>query len=389
MKPTIAFAFLCTTVLSSLLLFTSCGEQTGEGAEATLPFGSLQPVEASAILVNPTFVALESTDESLVGSITQLEVYNNKLYLLDANNTNTLFVFSLEGKLITKLKGEGDGPGQFIAPHSFWISPDGSLFILDRMLDRLQRYDVETLAFRERITMPGPSPLSFAAIPDSELYLYYFPLRKNDLFSGKQYVVANSKGEVVNLHYTAPLSGKILHGTASNFYLRKGRLRTYPHFNNEVYELQGDSLTRQLTFTWGDLCLPGEELFARYSGSGDVMRELSQGDNNWIRLIYVYETDTQLAVKYYIKRDFYLALWDKTTNTYLNTKADNITDDQGLGGTFPLPIGTYGNQFIGRLQPYDINRAEVTNNELKEILSNLPEGAAGEEANPILVFYGK
>ena len=41
------------------------------------------------------------------------------------------------------------------------------------------------------------------------------------------------------------------------------------------------------------------------------MKEILTGENDWIRLLYVYETNQMLVVKYYIKRDLYLSIRDK------------------------------------------------------------------------------
>ena len=53
-----------------------------------------------------------------------------------------------------------------------------------------------------------------------------------------------------------------------------------------------------------------------------------------------------------------------------------------LGAPFPLPIGVYGQQLIGTINPYEINREKVRNKDLRSLLNNLTE-----ESNPLLVFY--
>lgn len=87
-------------------------------------------------------------------------------------------------------------------------------------------------------------------------------------------------------------------------------------------------------------------------------------------------------MKYYIEKDFYLAVWNKTKKTTINFKYSDVKDNLGIGGKFPLPIGLYNNKFIGIINPYDIDKDFVTNIELKKILNNITE-----EDNPILCFY--
>ena len=86
--------------------------------------------------------------------------------------------------LIHIILGWGNGPGEFLSPHSFWIDrSDGSLYILDRMMSKLLKYDLESLDYEEEIKLPDLAPLAFC-VPTEGDYLYYFPLWKNDLFCG-------------------------------------------------------------------------------------------------------------------------------------------------------------------------------------------------------------
>jgi hypothetical protein len=112
------------------------------------------------------------------------------------------------------------------------------------------------------------------------------------------------------------------------------------------------------------------------------MKEIWHGDHDWIRLIYVYETEKDLVIKYYIKKDLYVSVLNKSNGKTINFKYDQVNDDCGIGGKFPLPIGVYKNRFIGEIKPFDIDRDQVTNPQLKELM-----GDVSEESNQILVFY--
>lgn len=295
---------------------------------------------------------------------------------------NTFNVFGMDGKFVMRLEGRGNGPGEFISPHSFWIDKRGYVLILDRQLNRLLKYRLTDLEFAGDVILPAPSPLSFAVIPDQETYIYYYPLRQKEAFSGKQYVVADNNGSVIRTFYDAPPAGRILHGCSANFYLFNGAIRTYPHFSNQVYELKDESFHSCYDFYWGDLKFPPSELFQKYNDSGEIMKRILTGDNEWIRLIYVYETAQMLSVRYYVKRDLYLSVWNKKENKVINVKGDMIVDDLGIGGSFPLPIAVYGDRFVGIINPFDIINDRVKDKRLMDLLDS-----ESEENNPILVFY--
>lgn len=343
-------------------------------------FGNVQTYKSSELISVERLLPLETSDESLFGSIDQLEVWKDRIYLLDTYKTNAVLVFSTtDGKFIQKIAGTGNGPGEFLTPHSFWIDyHDGSLYVLDRMMSKLLKYNLENLDYEAEIKLPELSPLAFC-VPTEGDYLYYFPLRKKDLFGGKQYVKADEKGKVVSTYYDAPASGKILHGNSAPFYVYEGKLRVCPYFSNRVYEWVNDSLKVCWEMKWGDNTLPEASLFEKSEGSGEVMREILT--NNYIRLLYVYENRATLAVKYYIQRDFYLSAYHKSSGRVFNMKAAAVQDDLGLGGVFPLPVGTDGDRLVGSLSRLDL-KEEAVSPALKACLKQ-----SDEEGNPVLVFY--
>lgn len=368
--------------LSLFLLSCSSSPQRNMIEGTAIDFGKLSSVNAADLISDESYVALETNPNSLIGNIDQIEIYDEKIYILDSRNTNALYVFTINGKFITKLEGTGNGPGEFISPHSFWIDPNGYIFILDRQLSRLLKFQLKDLAFIDNVTLPSPAPLSFAVLPEKNRYVYYYPLRQEDFYDGKQYIIADNKGNVINSFYKASASGKILHGCPFNFYQIDGKIRTYPYFSGNVYELDEDVLNCCYTFAWGNLRLPPEELFQQYDNSEPIMKEILTGNNEWIRLLYVYELPQTLLVKYYIKKDFYLSIWHKDSNKIINVKADKINDNMGMGGKFPLPLTTYGNQFVGQINPANLVESNVINERLGTLSNQV-----SEEDNPILVFY--
>ncbi|MEG0456489.1 MAG: 6-bladed beta-propeller, partial [Bacteroides sp.] len=163
--------------LFGIMFLCSCcvnPPNTNKTEEATVDFGNLKPTNASSLMADYSYVALESPEGALFGNMNQIEIYNDKIYILDNNKSNALYVFTTDGKYITKLEGVGDGPGEFISPHSFWIDRSGFIFILDRQLNRLLKYQLSDLHFLDNIVLPAPAPLSFASIPNQDLYIYYY-----------------------------------------------------------------------------------------------------------------------------------------------------------------------------------------------------------------------
>lgn len=337
--------------------------------------------QTTSILKNINFIKLETDNDILLGDITQTDVYEDDIFILCSTG---LYVFDLSGNYIRSIRHTGDGPGEFLSPYSFWIDKKGHVFILDRQLNKLQKYDAGSFNFVESITMPYDSPIGFAKIPEEDIFIYYYPLRPSKGIENKQVIIADKKGEIISELYTGNASGKILHGNNSNFYLMAGKLMFYPYFSNRIYEINMNAKTMHNKYAlfFEDNDFPDESIFTKFDNSGDIMREILFGKHKWIRLIYLYETTEDLIVKYYIEKDFYLAVWNKTKKTTKNFKYSDVKDNIGIGGKFPLPVGVYNNEFIGIINPYEIDKDLVVNIELKEILNNI-----SEEDNPILCFY--
>ena len=86
-------------------------------------------------------------------------------------------------------------------------------------------------------------------------------------------------------------------------------------------------------------------------------------------------------MKYYVQKDLYLSLYNKFSGQVANVKAAAVQDDLGLGGLFPMPVGTDEDLLVGSLSLLDMEE-KIISPELKACLKQ-----ADEEGNPVLVFY--
>lgn len=374
---------ICLTSFLFLFFLIQCTTHSKKQEEdkdnnIQINFERIKPHKTS-LLDNISFVRLETKDECLIDNINQIEVFNGSIYLL---SDLALYLFDLAGNYIKKIEATGNGPVEFISPYSFWIDKEGFVFILDRQLNKLQKYNLDDFEFVETIILPYPSPLGFAKLSEDDLFIYYYPLRQEMGIEKKQLFVTDKSGEIISELLDGSDSGKILHGNSSNFYLQDDDLRFYPFFSNSVYTVRRDTLYNTYKLSFTDNSFLDQDIFTKYDDSGEIMKEIIFGSSNWIRLIYVYETNSYLVVKYYIGQDFYVSIWDKDYDKTVNFKYDDVIDDLGIGGKFPLPIGIYEEQIIGFIHPYNIDMNEVKYSKLEEIRNNI-----SEDDNPILCFY--
>lgn len=373
----------------SHFLFVQCTSNKGDDTKQNssgyhdINFGELSDVNTSEIMSEFRFVKLETNHLSLVGRIEQIEVYNERIYVLDTYKTMSILMFSSDGKFIKKIEARGAGPGEFITPHSFYIDKKGFLYLLDMISSRLLKYNLDNLDFVEEITIPIRSPLGFHVIPDVELYFYYCRPYSLKGIADKQILVADKKGNIKNSFMDTPPSNLPLYGNPNNFYTLNSKIYICPYFSNKIYQISQDSLIPHYNLSFGKYKMLDNKIIERYSNKSDVMKIAYEENSKLVNCLFVYETTGLLVVRYFVGRDMYVGMWDKINKKTLNFKYQKVIDNLGFDGQYPYPIGTTEDgTFIGEIKPSKINSENLKNEHLKKLTASM-----SEEDNPILVFY--
>lgn len=121
-------------------------------------------------------------------SPSQLEVLNDKLFVLDTYN-NRIQVFDLEGNYLRTIGKRGKGPGEFNAPEGFYLdSQNQRIYVADTRNLRLQILELEgkepvvvKLTFAPTKVTLNNNEILIAAFPGTSLILKKEPLiRKFD-----------------------------------------------------------------------------------------------------------------------------------------------------------------------------------------------------------------
>jgi len=104
-----------------------------------LDFG---PFDLTPFIDSIKYVKLELTDESLIGSIDKIIIFEELIYILD-RQTKSLFVFNMDGKFAHKISKIGQGPGEYIHLDFFDIDRENKHIVLtDLMSYWVMRYDM-------------------------------------------------------------------------------------------------------------------------------------------------------------------------------------------------------------------------------------------------------
>lgn len=106
----------------SIFLLYSCSKQEQVTSVKKIIFNE----EANPDFFNTltyNFIPLETNDSCLFSEIREIEIVDNKIYIID-NKRSGLLVFDISGKFITKIGNLGNGPGEYVTPSNFNINKE-------------------------------------------------------------------------------------------------------------------------------------------------------------------------------------------------------------------------------------------------------------------------
>ena len=101
--------------------------------EAAVGTGAIH--NASEYIEEFTYIPLETTQSSLIGSIQKIVIDNGKIYILDAKSRFNLFddvisIFNIDGSYIGSLNRYGRGPEEYTRLINFAVTPEGNILIV-------------------------------------------------------------------------------------------------------------------------------------------------------------------------------------------------------------------------------------------------------------------
>lgn len=94
-------------------------------------------------------VKLETTDESIIGTIDKIRIKNKCIYVLDRYKTHSLRSFDLTGRYLFSVGRHGNGPGEYVEPTDFFVDQNG-ITVYDQFQTKFLYYDLEGKFLREK-----------------------------------------------------------------------------------------------------------------------------------------------------------------------------------------------------------------------------------------------
>lgn len=238
-------------VFLSLLLFSCVGHDISSayGDSDTINIDKATKeakILFSSIVDAPKVIVLETKEDCLIQNVRSLELFNNKIYILD-DKANKLYVFDMDGKFITCISSAGKGHGEYLELADFSIDRKNNVILLfDEANDIILKYDLNTGKFLSDIKTERNGYRSYSMqLLNDKVYLNrtsidnkeMFELREIDVKTGKQ---TNSylKSSEYNNGWNCPLRLPF-----SNFYSKNSDCPKYVGmYSNKIVGITKDGV---------------------------------------------------------------------------------------------------------------------------------------------------
>ena len=103
---------------------------------------SIDKILCSSILEPPQTIILESNSNCVVKDIHSIDIYEEKIYILDSSS-NHLFVFNIDGAFLYTIGHQGKGRGEYTELSDFCIDRKaGVIFLWDPVMKMALKYDI-------------------------------------------------------------------------------------------------------------------------------------------------------------------------------------------------------------------------------------------------------
>ena len=262
-------------------------------------------------------IRLEASDHSLLSDIRYIRIMNDKLYVTDKTQA-TVFIFTMDGKYISQINDQGQGPKEYLRISRLEVDPFNSrVLITDAFSRKLLIYD--EAGRQSEVIQVDFFPMRFVSDRSRRnMHLNsgstMLDLSRNEISNTHNILIIDRKGNIKDsfLEDETPQRIDITNG-ASTSYTDNGELLYMPILSNIIYRIHENE------------AIPEYELVPRNHSV------LTDEDKKEIFYTFEKENVTEyeanghfLSFGGFLKSDDIILLpsgWDKNLRTFYSTKS--------------------------------------------------------------------
>lgn len=350
------------------------------------------PIMYSDLFDDIKFIELESTPNSLLGTISKVIYYNDTIYVMDKSVSKAVFLFNQDGKFINKIGNIGKGPGEYINISDFCLDKkDNRVMLINSSYKCIYSYFKDG-TFEKEYSFSENLYGNSLVVSDDEIYINAVPnynseegqyilqcINKNNLKSSKWLDNAtHNKGSVLRDNFII-----------SSFYDSQDGIRFFPKFSDTIFTIAEMKVYPFIAFSGNLLTNDDFESIMMNSkrDSGWNFMEL-KNTGKFCGVNHYLENDRLIFISLFYDRGPLCILYDKNANSF---KAFGLRDDM-------LELYTTSRGFIGITNEYMIGLQNMkTIEDILKVCTEKNTVNASEydkllkmkdkDNNPILIFY--
>jgi hypothetical protein len=352
--------------LMVFILAVSCKRETDHlSGERVLfiDYSNKSKIKLSGFVSNFSIIRLETSNNSIVGEISKIQFFNDRIYILDMRS-NAVFVFDVSGKFIYELNRIGQGPEEYIALTDIQVGENG-IYVLDISSHRIIRYGFD-FKFMEDIKFDF---LGSSFVPDSTgFWLYSEANMRHDDY---QLIRIDKKGTVTGKYFRRNTRPDYSYTYASSNIFQKNSNRLYfsPRCDNVIYEEGMDVWNPAFRLSFNGKTWPGKM---------NISDEDIENDDYIFRRNYFILND-YIVNDYIINSQRYFSFYSKRTGRIVSGSIENDIVSAGYDRFFPQ--FSEGNLLIESISPYYVFEYFPGLLEIEALKNIQPDD------NPVLILY--
>jgi len=320
-------------------------------------------------------IPLETSEKFLINNINQIEICDEKIFVVDKKSTK-LFIFNSNGQFLRQIGRRGKGPGEFLRMGSFAVNQDQDLIYITNSLYCINVFNYEGKFIKTLGTKINPVAVGISN--DNNIAI-------STLQSGGTVQLFNPSGQkireflpfeaeffrVLRLNYFFPFDDNLFHWNDLNdtiYTIRNGLC--YPHTYIDLeYKISRKKYINERVKPKG----------SNYVAPGKYMWNVD----------YYTESDKYISFGFYYQYAFHTAISNKKSGEVAVLKMDNEEDIFYSNKIYLMNVFDSG--FVGILNPSNLpdyssqeKKDNAYHNLSKESISILKNIKA--EDNPIVVI---
>lgn len=317
-----------------VVILTSCKEDVSfEGIKIKIDISNTPLSEIGECFSSDT-IYFETLPASLIGIISRVSFVNDNILVADFRN-DKLMLFSHDGKFIGNIGRKGQGPGEYIKIHDYFIK-DNAIYIYDFSSRKILKYTLDGQYIDQYAMLSSFDKI--VPTPDGKGYLTL------NTFSNKD---NNSKFSWLDNDFklVASVSQKRKNGMSlpNMFFAYKKHILYWEMMNNIIYSIEGNQISSSYKVDFLNYNIPNE--------LNDIEKKIDYYTQNYSKaagfINNVIETDSLLCFTFVHNLCTYWTVYNKSDNKYKIFKMAK----NGEMNTLQYILSASENYFIGVYMP--------------------------------------